>query len=55
MLAHENRGEILKKIEIINFHGMMNGPINITSSGWTMRKILRVFGNNQSLVEIHKF
>ena len=55
MFAHEKSGEILKKLDILNFHGMMNGLINWTLSGWTMCKILRVFGNIQILVEIQNF
>ena len=54
-VAHEKSGEILKKIDKLNFHGMTNGRFNWTFAGWTMCKILRVFGNIQIFVEIYKF
>jgi hypothetical protein len=55
VLAHEKSGEIKKKINMLNFHGMKKGYTYLTLLGWTMCKILSVIGNIQFLVEILGF
>ena len=54
-VAHENSVESQKKIKIFHFQGMMKGPIIYTFAVWVLCKILRVVGNFEFLVELHKF